>query len=110
MFHANTAGKKGGAVVMASTSMVEVNDTAFINNMALGSDGGAFNVGKNAKLTIHSGNFTFNYALGNGGALSASSYSAVEILNGTFGKNTADEVRGTLTLEYISRESLSRVS
>ena len=67
LFHSNTAQEFGGAVLIQSKSLMQIENTNFINNKSSG--GGVIYIEPNSKLQANNCNFLQNSAKQSGGAI-----------------------------------------
>jgi predicted outer membrane repeat protein len=85
----NGSGSGGGGAFIVTGTLIVLR-SAFLNNTAIGSDGGAINCNLGCSLTISNSTFAGNSATGGGGAL-MNNTGTVSVYNSTFTGNTSEE-------------------
>ncbi len=103
-FNNGAVAGSAGAISIASSMIVVVEDSTFENNFANGNgggigNGGAISVGNGGNLTIRRSTFSGNSAGDRGGAIAVFASNAVlNIENSTFANNTAATTGGALDM------------
>ncbi|CAM9747834.1 unnamed protein product [Discosporangium mesarthrocarpum] len=107
IFRGNLAGSKGGGVVGADNSNVEIQSSQFSSNEALGFRGGCVSLNEGSALVVINSSFLSNYAADSGGCIAISEDSTSMLRDNFFYENSAHEVfPGDATLKNCLKATL----